>query len=316
MNKTMLKRKINFNIDKVKLCYYQPNDLFGELACRDKDEYIDFGNIRLYILDNGHKEGCDKPAVKAKANVVMNIEQSWVNIGTLTATNSAKYDGLCFLELYNSSLYSRLGEDKSEKVNGLNCVPYVVIPMGLRIHNVTELEIAADCNRNPIPIIRKLIVDYNSFDMIVNGKRVTDENRTLAGYCEIHGRSRAKVDRVPTLCFAQSKSDGLKLKMYNKTNEIEQASGKEYITDWNKFGRHSIHRIEVTIKNEDYKQWLSHIAQIKPEWGDLDASVELLADEVYRARLWHYCAHRQLYFKPKGKRDKTIDLIDIICGEV
>ena len=137
-----LKRKVNYNVDKLKLCYYQPSDLFAELARRDKGEYVDFGYFRLYVIDNGHKEGCDKPSVKAKANVVMNIEQSWVNIGTLTATNSAKYDGLCFLELYNSALYNRLGE-VGERVNGLNCLPYIVTPMGLQLHNLTEIEIAA-----------------------------------------------------------------------------------------------------------------------------------------------------------------------------
>lgn len=311
-----LKRKINFNLDKVRLCYYQPTELFGELAQLDNGEYIDFGYFRLYILDNGRKEGSDKPATKAKADIVVNVEQSWEAVGTLTAHNSAKYDGLCFLEFTNKTLYSRLGEDKTEKVNGLNCLPYIVTPMGLSLHNITELEIAADCNVNPIPQIRKMIGDYKSFEMIVNGKRVVDEKRNIAGYCEIHGRSRARVDRIPTLSFRQCKDEGLKMKIYNKSKEIEQASDKKYIEDWNGYGSHPTYRVEVTVKNADYRQWLDYnIAQGKPEWGDLDASVGLLTDEAYRLNLWHYCAHRQLYFKPKGQRDKTIDLIDIISGE-
>ena len=309
-----LKRKVNYNVDKLNLCYYQPSDLFAELARRDKGEYVDFGYFRLYVIDNGHKEGCDKPSVKAKANVVMNIEQSWVNIGTLTATNSAKYDGLCFLELYNSALYNRLGE-VGERVNGLNCLPYIVTPMGLQLHNLTEIEIAADCNHNPIPLIRKLIADYHSYDMIVNGKRITDEQRNISGYCEIHGRSRARVDRIPTLNFRQSKDEGLRMKIYNKSKEIAEASGKDYIEDWNNYGNYPIHRVEVTIRNEDYKQWLDYIRPIKAEWGNLEACGELLCDEAYKANLWHYCAHRMLYFRPKGKRDEVIDLIDIISGE-
>lgn len=309
-----LKRRVNFNLDKVRLCYCQPADLFGELSGRENGEYVDFGYFRLYVIDNGRKEGSSKPAVKAKADIVVNVEQSWEAVGTLTAHNSAKYDGLCFLEFANKTLYSRLGEDKTEKVNGLNCLPYIVTPMGLRLHNVTELEIAADCNHNPIPLIRKLIADYHSYDMIVNGKRITNEQRNISGYCEIRGRSRAKVDRIPTLNFRQSKDEGLKMKVYNKSREIEQASGKEYVTNWNDYGDHSIHRVEVTIKNADYRQWLDYIRPTKEEWGDLDASVELLTDEAYRASLWHYCAHRQLYFKPNGQRDKVIDLIDIISS--
>ena len=104
------------------------------------------------------------------------------------------------------------------------------------------------------------------------------------------------------------------MRIYDKTKEITEASGKDYIEDWNDYGKHSIYRVEVTVKNEDYKQWLDYARQLKPERGDLDASVGLLCDEAYRASLWHYCAHRQLYFKPKWQRDKVIDLIDIISS--
>lgn len=309
-----LKRRVNFNLDKVRLCYCQPADLFGELSRLENGEYVDFGYFRLYIIDNGRKEGSSKPAVKAKADIVVNVEQSWEAVGTLTAHNSAKYDGLCFLEFTNKTLYSRLGEDKTEKVNGLNCLPYIVTPMGLRLHNVTELEIAADCSYNPTPTIRRMIKDYEHYDMIMNGRRIDDEKRNISGYCEIHGRSRIKVDRIPTLCFGQRKDEGLKMKVYNKTKEIEQASGKDYIEEWNDYGKHSIYRVEVTVKNEDYRQWLEYARQLNPEWGDLDASVGLLCDEAYRASLWHYCAHRQLYFRSKGKRDEVIDIIDIISS--
>lgn len=311
-----LKRRINYNIDKLRLCYCQPEELFPELTRLDNGEYVDFGYFRLYIIDNGRKEGSSKPAVKAKADIVVNVEQSWKNIGTLTAHNSAKYDGLCFLEFTNKTLYSCLGEDKEEKVNGLNCLSYVTVPLGLRLHNITELEIAADSNYNPVPALRKMIGDYSSFEMILNGKRVVDEERNITGYCEIHGRSRAKVDRIPTLNFRQSKDEGLRMKAYNKSKEIEQASGKDYIEEWNGYGSHPTYRVEITIRNEDYRQWLDYnTAHGKPQWGDLEASVGLLTDEAYRAALWHYCAHRQIYFKPKGQRDKTIDLIDIISGE-
>lgn len=308
-----LKRRINYNIDKLRLCYCQPEELFPELTRLDNGEYIDFGYFRLYVIDNGRKEGSSKPAVKAKADIVVNVEQSWEAVGTLTAHNSAKYDGLCFLEFTNKTLYRRLGE-ADERVNGLNCLPYIVTPMGLRLHNLTEIEIAADCNYNPVPIIRRMIKDYEHYDMIMNGRRIDDEKRNISGYCEIHGRSRTKVDRIPTLCFGQRKDEGLKMKVYNKTKEIEQASGKDYVEEWNDYGKHSIYRVEVTVKNEDYRQWLEYARQLNPEWGDLDASVGLLCDEAYRASLWHYCTHRQLYFRSKGKRDEVIDLIDIISS--
>ena len=52
-----------------------------------------------------------------------------------------------------------------------------------------------------------------------------------------------------------------------------------------------------------------------PESACLEAAEHLIMSEEYRAAIWFYATRRMLYFRPKGKRDEVIDLIDIISGE-
>jgi hypothetical protein len=51
--------------------------------------------------------------------------------------------------------------------------------LDLVLNNYTIIELAADVNFNIIPRIMKFITDYENYDMIINGKKVIDENRHI-----------------------------------------------------------------------------------------------------------------------------------------
>lgn len=311
-----LKRRINFNIDRLRLCYKQPQQLFYDVTSFEDGEEIDCGDFRLKIVDNGRTADNELPPTNATAQIVYWDGNKDIALGNLELNNSAKYKGKCFLSLNNQALYDNQGIDMrtGEKYNHLCYLPYISSTLGLTLNNITLVEIAADCNYNPIPTIRRMVRDYEHYDMVVNGKLIADERRKIDGYSEMFGRSRIRIDRYPTLYFGQSKAEGLRMRIYNKTKEIEEASGKQYEADWNEYGDHSIYRLEVEVRNESYRKWLDYIRPIKPEWGDLEAAEHLLMSEEYRTAIWLYCTRRMLYFKPKGKRKKIIDLADIISG--
>ena len=308
-----LKRKINFNIDKLRLCYKQPDGLFEAMVKYDKDEYIDYGDFKLKIIDNGKGlKYNEKPSIKVIIQVIVPDGNKYVSLGQLTLHNSAKYEGYCFFSYENKELYNCLNIGyHGDKHNSICYMSYIANVLHLSLNNITEIEIAADCNVCPISQIRKKIRNYEKYDMIMNGKRITDERRKIYGYAEMYGRSRYQIDRIPTLYFSQQ---DLQMRVYDKSKEIAEVSDKKYISQWNDYGKHGIYRVEIALRNEDYRQWLAHIGKRMPEWGNMEASVELLDLEAYRSNLWHYCAHRMLYFKPKGQRNLTIDLIDIISG--
>jgi hypothetical protein len=312
-----LKRRVNFNVDRLRLCYRQPQQLFTDVTSCDNDTEIDCGDFRLKIVDNGGTADDEQQPTNATAQILYRDGDKDVTFGNLELNNSAKYSGKCFLSLNNQALYDNQGIDMrtGEKYNHLCYLPYITSTLGLVLNNITLLEIAADTNVNPVPSIRRYIHDYEHYDMIMNGKRVADERRKIDGYCEAYGSSRVRIDRYPTLYFGQSKAEGLRMRIYNKTKEIEEASGKQYEADWNEYGDHSIYRLEVVVRNEDYRQWLSYIAPKVPEWGCLEAAEHLIMSEEYRTAIWLYATRRMLYFRPKGKRKEVIDLADIISGE-
>lgn len=313
-----LKRRVNFNIDRLRLCYRQPQQLFTDVTSCDNDTEIDCGDFRLKIVDNGRTDDDEQQPTNATAQIRYRDGDKDVTFGILELNNSAKYRGKCFLSLDQPALYDCQGRDvcTGEKYNHLCYLPYITSTLGLVLNNITLLEIAADCNYNPIPTIRRMVHDHPNYDMILRGKKIRGEREHIDGYAEIFGRSRERLDRYPSINI-KSPQDKLypKLRIYNKTKEIAEASGKRYEETWNDYGNHTIYRLEVEIRNEFYRQWLDYIRPIKPEWGDLEAAEHLIMSEEYRTAIWLYWTRRMLYFKPKGKRDEVIDLIDIISGE-
>lgn len=313
-----LKRRTHFNVDRLRLCYHQPQQLFNDVTSLENGDEMDCGYFRLLVKDNGRADN-DKQLqpTNATAQILFWDGNKDLIFGDLELNNSPKYKGRCFLSIAQPALYACQGMDYTgEKYNCLSYLPYISSILGLAINNVTLAEIAADCNYNPIPTIRRMVHDHPNYDMILRGKKIRGEREHIDGYAEIFGRSRERLDRYPSINI-KSPQDKLypKLRIYNKTKEIAEASGKRYEETWNAYGNHTIYRLEVEIRNEFYRQWLDYIRPIKPEWGDLEAAEHLIMSEEYRTAIWLYWTRRMLYFKPKGKRKEVIDLADIISGE-
>lgn len=338
-----MKKKIIFNIDRLKICYKQPSGLFENLSKLKEDDSIQYGDFMLKIggtdkkkkptviqaaavsLDDGKttdvgKQPTEKGAVddgngkkptEIEVAVVLNDESVF---GHICFNGTGKYDGLCFLEIENAKLYDG---------DMFNILENIEKALSLKVNSLTQVDVALDINFNPIPKIRKLIKDYAQYDMIVNGKKVEDENRTIENYGEYYSRSRVKRSRTPTLYFTQAMSDGLRLRVYNKAKEIAESSGKTYITKANGFDGY---RMEVTVRWEQMKQWLDYLnseraAVFDDQWKQcpnedfyhyLSRSIlHNLGDSNYQKTLWYYCVDRLIYFR---RGNTMVSLIDIAFG--
>ena len=310
-----VKKRLNFNIDREKQCYKQPAELFDELSEYSNDKYLDYGDFKLHIVDDGRSENNDKPPIRIKANVILS---DGTLLGDFVFHSSAQFDGKCFFTFNNAALYDQTNFVHGEKYNHQSDIEYIAGALGLELNNYTEIEVAADVNFNVIAKVQKLIKDYQNFDMIVNGRRITDENRHIEGFGEFYGRSRVKRDKYPTLYFSQAKNDGLQLKIYDKTREIkEENPQKEYIIDWNDFGEQKVYRLELTIRNEQFKKWLDYVrtgdAGVTREWGDFERSEGLLMLQAYKCPLWQFGADRLVYFRHRATNE-VVSLLDIILG--
>lgn len=310
-----VKKRIKFNVDKLKECYRQPVGFFEALSQYPNNKYLEYDGFKLHIIDNGRYENSDKPPIRIKANVLLD---DGTLVGDFVFHASAQYDGRCFFTFANAALYEQTNLVRGEKYNHQSDIEYISSVLGLELNNFTEIELAADVNFNIIAKIQRFIKDYEDFDMILNGKRVSDENRKLEGVGEYYGRSRAKRDKYPTLYFKQANVDGLQLKIYDKTKEIiEENPTKKYIEEWNDFGSAHIYRIELTIRNDHFKKWLDAIRSgevgVLREWGDFDASEGLLMLGAYKCPLWDFNASKVLYFRHRATSE-VVSLLDIALG--
>lgn len=304
----MRKIKYNFNVDKLRLCYKQPQQLFDLLKGYNNGDYINFDGFSLVITDNGRpQEETTKETTKIKANVVLD---DGTLMGEFAFNDSAKYASKCFFSFENHSLYKvNCYDSQGNKHNYMAFIDWVEQHLHLDKNNLTEVEIALDVNFNPLPQLIKFIRDTTNYDMIVNGKKV-DGNERIAGYGEFYQRTRTKRKRYPTIYLSQKKADSPHLKIYDKATEIAEESKKDYIMDWNDFNSNTMWRLEVTVKNENFKEFQEKISKNIEEWGQIDSVVELLGLEQFKALLWVYIADRLIYFRNKHTNE-VICLLDI-----
>lgn len=308
----MKKVKYNFNVDKLRLCYKQPQQLFDLLKCYNNGDYIQFDCFCLVITDSGRVQESNKEPSKIKANLLL---EDGTLMGEFSFNNSAKYEGKCFFSFQNHSLYKvNCFDSQGNKHNYIAFMGWIEQQLGLEKNNLTECEIALDLNFNPLPQLQRLIRDTTNYDMILNGKKVDDDER-ICGYGEFFERTRTKRKRYPTIYLSQKKADSPSLKVYDKLAEINEESRKDYVIAWNEFNNSPIWRMEVTVKNEDFKAFQERVGKNIEEWGQIDTVVELLGLEQFRTLLWVYITDRLVYFRNKHSNE-VISLLDIATKSI
>lgn len=302
----MKKTKWKINVDKLKICYNQPAELWQYLSKFNNDDIINYDCFQIHIIDDGRgKDNNDKPRVKIKANVVTD---EGILLGKFEFNNSSKYEGKCFFTFDNKALYTTAGHYMGNKYNHLITLDFIEQQLGIEKNNITTVEVALDVNFNVIHKIQLLIKDYKNYTMYVNGNIITDAHRKIENYGEYFQRSRKRRERYPTIYLTQSREDSPRLKIYNKTNEIKE-SGKDYINEWNEISG-NVYRTEITVKNEDYKKFMEIIGQQNDIYTQIEGVCLHFSTKEYICSLWQYITDRMLYFR-NNSTNEVIRMLDI-----
>lgn len=309
-------KKMKVHIDMWRLAYAHPHDIFKRVTdgfglCGGS---IDFGEWRLRIKKD--EEG-DIPEEATEVNADVVLADGSV-LGHFRFNNSSKCKGLTFFTFTNKALYE---QDWAMAMLGV-----VADDLGLLLRTQTQIDIAVDVNYNLYLPIMRCVKDCDQFDMVLNGVRVDDENRSLQGIGEWFGRSRKKRERFPTLYFEHRRNDGLKLRCYDKTKEIEE-SGKAYIAEENGFGAEAkIWRFEAVIKWGQFQRWMQFINDVDvptpSEWKQrpnesrqeyLERTVHtLMLDDAYLLALWSWANDHVIYFRNK-RTDEKVSIMNFLC---
>lgn len=294
-----MKKKCDISIDRLKICYLAPPYLWDYLQ---NDANLKFYDFTLIHHDDEISEGKER-----KSRVFDVVLTDGRTLGTLTLTNKKLSNSeYCFFEFSNQMLYS--DESINREIYGRqNCMVYLPIvseTLNLKFHNITLCEVACDVNWNVINKIRKMIHDYETYDMFVNGNIIKEHSRQIDNYMECYSRSRKQLNRRPTLYFRQATTDTASLKIYDKTREVEmKGNAKDYIKNWLNFESNDIFRTEVTLHKNDFK-FFAKQKFADERWNDLNESLgAIINDENYIIALWIVTARRLLYFRNKTSRE-------------
>ena len=121
----------------------------------------------------------------------------------------------------------------------------------LVINHITRLDLANDSNINIAERYSKIISDTNN-EIIINNTLIKDRKKLLESpYFRVRG-SLDNPYQDFTINF-DSKDKSLKLKGYNKTNEINEHSHKTYQIE-DSFKNETIYRLEVSITAKQFSK--------------------------------------------------------------
>ena len=300
--------KFNINVDKLRLCYRQPPHLFKYLADVKAGTFVQRDGYKLHILGSDDPE--ETPVEELTKLIVNVVLDNNTLLGQFTFHKTRKYEGKCFFSFHNKALYTVFNIVFGNRSNLVHLLDYVADDLGLELNNITELELAVDSTTNTTAKIRKMISHYEEYEMIYNGKNITDPNRKIENYSEQFGRSRARLERTPTLYFKQAKDDAPVIRCYDKTREQEEKdNAKEHISEWNGFGKLHTHRIEVRLRNSSIKEFLSDAPV--DYWRELQLFLVNLQEAEFRGAIWLKFTDRMLYFRNKAT-GQVVTLADLI----
>lgn len=301
------------NIDKLRVCLNMPDNLYEYLHEHysrydelSKSRILDEDDFNLVFIDE------DETAMTAVLNV-KDID-GYYRLGTFTFSNSDKYHGKAFFSFENSALYRiYTRQPNSAPQNHICDLLYVANFYGMTFNNVTELELAFDSNFNYIRTARNWIKDTENFDLYINGKKVKDAE-LLAGYGEYYPRNRSKLSATPTLYFSQKKDTDMKMRVYDKSKELEENSPQkaEQVKEWLGWDDMSqLYRIEVVLHNTNVRDFFDRCReQLPDEWTEYNNVLNLLCVPEFRLAMFLDSADRLIYFKHRRTR-KKVSLVEV-----
>lgn len=299
----MIKPRGSINIDRLKVCFkaneYTLNRLQDEFA--ESGNTLDYVDFRLVKID-------EKDSDHLTVAVDMDMDEQTHRFGHFRFCLNGMYRDYVFFTFECKALYTPFMEYMKPKGSIAGMIEDIAAVIGLQVNNITVCEIALDSNLNVLNSVRKAVRNTEALDMFVNGKRVAYTNRKIEDYCEVFSSSRERLLMQPCICVKQKRDDGLKMKIYNKSREMDEVSPskKEYIPEWDDIPQNqTIYRVEVTVRNQDIADYC-RMKCIPPE----EALYRLMNNvQNFRTDLWKWCSGRLLYFKDK-ETGETVDILD------
>ena len=303
------------SIDKLRVCLNASTDLYDYLNTH-YPRHTESG-IRILDEDDFTLTFIEEDEQMMKATVDVRDVGGYYRLGAFTFHNSAKYEGKAFFSFENAALYRvYMRQYNGEPTNHICDFQTICEFYGMTFNNITELELAFDSNYNYIGKVRRMIKNIDRYDLILNGRRVKNDE-TLDGYGEYYSRSRTKLAKLPTLYFSQAKDTDMKMRIYDKAQELNESSPHkvERLKEWLGWSDISkLYRVEVVMHNTNVREFIGRYGErLVGDSGEHCNILNLLNSEEFRLAMFLDSADRMIYFRDK-QTGEHISLVEVATG--
>ena len=251
-------------IDELKICYVTGNDNLTQLNTVEVGGYIDLQGFRFYRVLNDR--------FRFFFDVTCNGEPvAQLKFGHYTDIDDA--NTYVYFKVLNHILYDK---------DRLRTVLELPMKMGMHFNNYTAIDLAYDSSINIPSLLKKMMRD-NNITTIINGKAVKNRKSVLRGVSFEYSSSLNRLIH-PTITIKQAKamnnkSEGITVQAYDKKEEIERNSNKQYILNYHGNPKR-LYRLEVRLHYQELKDYfLNH--NIIPTTGLLFDNKQLLTMFLY-----------------------------------
>lgn len=227
----MRKYKAVINVDRLELTYQSNESLKLVLSDTEVSEFA-FGNLRLLR---------EQSRLYSHEFLIMGTDYDEEHgeterpIGTLYFGSPNPNRQYIYLLFENAALYDEYL---------LASRFYVESVLGLEFLRVSKIDIAVDFNFNVVNRFYRLFKNPD-YDLIINGKKVADIRTTIPEVMHIAGNTNRKRPFAHHMPVVKNVNGSMLMRAYDKSKEIEEESGKEYIKENAGFNR--LYRLEVSL---------------------------------------------------------------------
>ena len=277
--------------DELTLCYDAEPRLLEDLSSVGIGDWLNFDEFSMYRVVSRHFQYAFD--VLYGASVDSRIKLATIRFGHYGEQEQSLY---VYYRLENKAHYDPELFDIALRLPDM---------LGLIFRHTTSMDLCRDFKCNVVQRIRKVAKD-DAVTVIVNGKAI-DKSEDVAGSMLVYSLNFNRV-KNPTISIKQAKaikdkSKGLTMCAYDKSNEIMNASGKDYIKEF--YGNpKSLHRLEIHLNNQEIKDYCKNVLGVTQD-------LSMLRDQKFLDGIYEYHLSSLLRFTKCRKR---LDWNDILCS--
>ncbi len=271
-------------------------DKYNEHSEMDFIEYLESTDFKPYKFGNTELQKAEIKKIKTHFRYNYYVLVNNIKIGLLQWGTFGNCRNYGYLNLLNETLYN----------DNWKLYQQAIKDLGLCVYRISKLDIAFDSLMNPTKRYLEAVKDRRN-EIVINGDMIKDRSKLLLSPYFITYGTLDDPLKYPQIHFT-TKDKSTTIKVYNKTEEIENNSHKDYIKEKYNEIEKDIYRCEISLSSHTLDRIIWDIAE-KNDLGymeGLDYILDKLEDNNYLLQLHKDSMYRMIRYSHKGKKRKTI----------